>query len=183
MLTPKFLSESAAQLTADNVAGNQSAPSTGMPTDDDRSEATVLFNAIPNVESRCEIASTYIHAIGSSKTGFLVTNIAPTGGSQTVAPNGTRWLVGRNQNCVIVIHHKTVSRHHAEILYQPGRGFSITDLGSNNGTRVNFRNLSPRKSHLLQDGDVIEIGRFQLEFFVTNRDGSSSTLSSEMTRY
>jgi len=60
-----------------------------------------------------------------------------------------------------------VSRNHARI--SPGEGanirrFTITDVGSSNGTFVNGQRLEPHVTYLLRDGDRIRLGRIVLHF-------------------
>src|SRR6478752_4301052 len=43
---------------------------------------------------------------------------------------------GRHPECTVVVNDSNVSRRHAEIR-PTGRGYSLTDLGSTNGTKVN----------------------------------------------
>jgi hypothetical protein len=66
-----------------------------------------------------------------------------------------RILVGRAPGCHFVLTDLTVSRFHAEI-YQDGRGWVISDLGSMNGTRVNgWRLTGPAPVH---PGDQVGFG-------------------------
>jgi len=54
----------------------------------------------------------------------------------------------------------TVSRNHALIVRRQD-GLYIDDLGSLNGTYVNRRRI---ESHLLEDGDEIQIGKYKLSY-------------------
>ncbi len=45
-------------------------------------------------------------------------------------------LVGRNEECDLRLHHKSVSKMHCVIVKTDGLLF-LRDLGSTNGTRVN----------------------------------------------
>src|SRR5512132_4224481 len=57
-----------------------------------------------------------------------------------VGPGGAS--VGRSRECDIVLADTNVSRRHAE-LRPLGDGWTITDLGSTNGVRVNGRDVRP----------------------------------------
>ena len=54
----------------------------------------------------------------------------------------------------------TVSRRHAELL-RDGATFTITDLGSLNGTFVNRKRI---ESAQLEDDDELQIGKYRLTF-------------------
>ncbi|MBR7801151.1 FHA domain-containing protein [Undibacterium fentianense] len=73
-----------------------------------------------------------------------------------------RLNIGRRPGNDLVLDHLAVSGRHAAI-DTTSEGTFILDLGSTNGTSVNGQ---PIKKHLLQDGDVIELGKYQLKFVV-----------------
>jgi hypothetical protein len=84
-------------------------------------------------------------------------------GRGLVVFDGKRFLVGaggatlgRSRDCDVVVDDANVSRRHAEI--RPGpHGWTIADLGSTNGTRVNGRAVSGG-AHPLDPGDRLELG-------------------------
>jgi pSer/pThr/pTyr-binding forkhead associated (FHA) protein len=55
------------------------------------------------------------------------------------------------------------SRHHATI-QRDGDFYTVTDVGSTNGTLVNSIPLTPRTPHRLRQGDQIKIGEVEIEF-------------------
>jgi len=61
----------------------------------------------------------------------------------------------------VSLQDRGISRPHAQIELQ-GEGFTLTDLGSANGTRVNGRDIE--EPTILRDGDVIELGETTLLF-------------------
>jgi hypothetical protein len=70
--------------------------------------------------------------------------------------------IGRSRECDIVIDDANVSRRHAEV--RPGsRGWTIADLGSTNGVRVNGRPVGAEPQPL-DDGDRVELGTAQVTF-------------------
>ncbi len=71
--------------------------------------------------------------------------------------------IGRALDNDIVINDFSVSRHHAEIIFENNQ-FIIQDLKSRNGTRVNQR-LTSRA--ILKDGDEILLGTFKMQFMQT----------------
>jgi pSer/pThr/pTyr-binding forkhead associated (FHA) protein len=83
-------------------------------------------------------------------------------------PGGDRRLlkvdaitVGRDpSNQVVIASDPKVSRSHAEIRQESGQ-WSVYDLGSSNGTRVNGRII---ERHPLRDGDRIQFGKTTVLF-------------------
>jgi pSer/pThr/pTyr-binding forkhead associated (FHA) protein len=71
-----------------------------------------------------------------------------------------RTTVGRRSHNDVVIDNLAVSGEHA-VIFQSGGESYLEDLGSTNGTTVNGQ---PIKKHLLQSGDMIEIGKYRLRF-------------------
>ena len=74
---------------------------------------------------------------------------------------GQRWAldsdvmtIGRAADCEITLAERPVSRYHVRV-YSHGDRFTIEDLGSKNGTRLNGSPLVGTST--LQDGDEIEV--------------------------
>lgn len=70
-------------------------------------------------------------------------------------------IVGRSRDCEIVLQDSGVSRRHAEIR-PDGHGWTITDLGSTNGVRV--QGVHIERSGRLRSGDRIELGSTEIVF-------------------
>ena len=71
-----------------------------------------------------------------------------------------RVSIGRSPDAGVFLDDVTVSRNHA-LLVRRRDGLYIDDLGSLNGTYVNRHRI---ESHLLADGDEIQIGKFKLSY-------------------
>jgi pSer/pThr/pTyr-binding forkhead associated (FHA) protein len=71
-----------------------------------------------------------------------------------------RMSIGRTPDAPIFLDDVTVSRNHA-LLVRRRDGVYIDDLGSLNGSYVNRKRI---ESHLLADGDEIQIGKFKLGY-------------------
>lgn len=71
-----------------------------------------------------------------------------------------RTVIGREQNCDVVILDPSVSRRHAEILHSDS-GWLVRDIGSTNGTKIN--GVATTQSRIYS-GDVLDLGKTRLEF-------------------
>ncbi len=68
--------------------------------------------------------------------------------------------VGRSGECDVALSDPLLSRRHCRVMPVPdGRGWVLADLDSRNGTCFRGRRIS---SHVLRDGDVFQIGRFNV---------------------
>jgi hypothetical protein len=76
-------------------------------------------------------------------------------------PAGESITIGRTPSCDCLISDPTVSRRHAE-LRRDDDGWTLTDLGSTNGTRVNGRLIADGAA--VRPGDLVVFGaaRFRL---------------------
>ena len=71
-------------------------------------------------------------------------------------------LIGRNPTTDITLLDEGISREHALILRDEATcSFSIEDLQSTNGTKVNGERV---RSAVLADGDAIEVGHTRFRF-------------------
>lgn len=80
-------------------------------------------------------------------------------------------LIGRGDDCAIQLFNSLVSRHHARMKCQES-DVTIEDLGSRNGTKVNSKYVEGAR--VLQDGDVIQIGPYDLFFIEAEAPPSAS---------
>jgi phage tail-like protein len=71
--------------------------------------------------------------------------------------------IGREKSREIVLAHPLVSRLHAQLICSE-QECQITDLGSANGTLVGENVLTAQVPYVLQPGDTITIGPFELVF-------------------
>ncbi|HWK26625.1 MAG TPA: DUF3662 and FHA domain-containing protein [Solirubrobacter sp.] len=83
------------------------------------------------------------------------------GRTEVVGSQGA--ILGRSRDADIVLEDPNVSRHHAEIR-PSGASWTVNDLGSTNGVKVNGRRVDGAQS--LKPGDVIELGTSHVTFEV-----------------
>ncbi len=82
---------------------------------------------------------------------------------------GRSVFAGRDLGAEVVIPDGRVSRHHSSLSVEDS-GLWIEDLHSQNGTLVNNEKV---QRALLQDGDAISLGGYQLRISVTGMENSS----------
>ncbi|MEQ8783546.1 MAG: FHA domain-containing protein [Roseibium album] len=90
---------------------------------------------------------------------FLLGASDPIAGMTFRTPMG-RTLIGRQDDCDLVIRDRTVSARHAELMVR-AEGVTITNLMATNGTRINGEEIQTGRLH---DGDVVRFGRVSLVF-------------------
>lgn len=71
-----------------------------------------------------------------------------------------RFVIGRRPTCDVQINDQGISKEHLAIV-SVGNDQIVEDLGSTNGTVVNGQQV---KRHILQNGDVIEVGRYCIKY-------------------
>ncbi len=76
-----------------------------------------------------------------------------------VAPAGA--VIGRGRDCDIVLEDAGISRRHAHLSPTPN-GWTIEDLGSTNGVRINGESI--HGPHPVRLGDRIELGSTEIAF-------------------
>ena len=73
--------------------------------------------------------------------------------------------IGKAADNDFVADHAEVSRHHACLVREDDGGYTLEDLGSTNGTKLQNTDLIPNSNYLLKKGQIIEIGfvKFRVE--------------------
>ncbi|HEY5925176.1 MAG TPA: FHA domain-containing protein, partial [Kofleriaceae bacterium] len=83
-------------------------------------------------------------------------------------------IIGRTDENDLVVNHRSISRNHAKVTRDPETGrYTISDLQSSNGVRVNGQDYGKVE---LRRGDTVDLGHVRLRFvepgedFVFSRD-------------
>jgi hypothetical protein len=132
-------------------SGDHSEEQIEHPPEDEEHGKTMIYSTSARVRGAVEEAQARpraqraLLAVGSRR--LLV---PPSGG-----------VVGRSRDCDIVLEDAGVSRRHAELRPQGG-GWTIADLGSTNGVRVNGSPIGA--AHPLLAGDRVELGSTEILF-------------------
>jgi predicted component of type VI protein secretion system len=101
-----------------------------------------------------------LHEARSARAGRAM--VVAEGKRMPVGPGGA--VIGRSRECDIVLQDSNVSRRHAEIRPSGGDGWTIADLGSTNGVKVNGRQIASATP--LKPGDDIAVGTVDVKFEV-----------------
>lgn len=125
--------------------------------------ATITFGAPDQRESSDrQLSPVDAAAVDALPEGhaLLVVQRGPSAGSRFLLDIDVVGA-GRHPESGIFLDDVTVSRRHAEFR-RSGNGYSVSDVGSLNGTYVNRDRID---SVELNDGDEVQIGKYRLVFF------------------
>jgi len=100
--------------------------------------------------------------IGSA---LLVVRRGPNSGSRFLL-DGELTTAGRHPQSDIFLDDVTVSRRHVDFRRGNDGGFTVSDVGSLNGTYVNRERID---SVPLSNGDEVQIGKYRLVFYASQR--------------
>jgi hypothetical protein len=98
------------------------------------------------------------------------------GAGETVQLAGEQAVVGREEDCDLVIEGEKVSRRHAAFERLPDGRWQVTDLGSTNGTFVNGERLAANAPRALSGGERIRIGDAELVVSATEPGNAPPTV-------
>lgn len=98
--------------------------------------------------------------VGEAKADTPVLTLTGPEGTHRFALVGEEIVLGRADTCDIAIGHKSISRRHLKIVVKDG-GFTIEDLGSQNGTKLNGKRIAGQVH--VTAGDKIGMGGFTVE--------------------
>jgi pSer/pThr/pTyr-binding forkhead associated (FHA) protein len=104
-------------------------------------------------------------AVDALPTGsaLLVVRRGPNSGSRFLL-DGELTTAGRHPQSDIFLDDVTVSRRHVEFRRSLDGGFTVSDVGSLNGTYVNRERID---SVPLANGDEVQIGKYRLVFYAS----------------
>jgi two-component system response regulator AtoC len=99
--------------------------------------------------------------------------LASADGQLTVIelPSSGKLIIGRGDDCDVVLDHPSISRKHASV--EIGEQLRIEDLGSANGTFVGGVRLAPSKPAPFGPGVLVELG----SILITQRGGEEAVVA------
>ncbi|MEV6651809.1 FHA domain-containing protein [Streptomyces sp. NPDC051219] len=98
-------------------------------------------------------------------SALLVVRRGPNSGSRFLLDSDLT-TAGRHPQSDIFLDDVTVSRRHVEFRRGQDGGFTVADVGSLNGTYVNRERID---SVALANGDEVQIGKYRLVFYASQR--------------
>ena len=140
------------------IFGDESVPRRAIQVDSSISELPNFNRAAQDEVQRTEVYRVVKHT--GDVTPKLLRFMGGESAGETIILRRPTVTVGRALDNDVIIDSAEVSRHHARIEAREGV-FTITDLGSTNGTSINGR---PVTSGKISDGDVISFGTIAVEF-------------------
>ena len=140
-----------------------------------RGSITVLPSLVsakqPIVPAQPSKADTNEAVVVQPIAASMSTPVAGAITSAIVLEDGTRHVletervtIGRQSGCTITIRDTNVSREHAQLRRRPN-GWTIRDLGSTNGTKLN--GVRVEGEQMLANGDVIMLGAIKVTFEIS----------------
>ena len=102
-------------------------------------------------------------SMATSVAGAITSAIVLEDGSRHVLDT-ERVTIGRQSGCTIVIRDTNVSREHVALRRLP-TGWTLRDIGSTNGTKLNCVRVEGEQ--LLANGDVIMLGAIKVIFEIS----------------
>src|SRR3954465_6222478 len=81
--------------------------------------------------------------------------------------------LGRVPDNMIQIEDASVSSHHAELTLRDEH-YTLKDLGSTNGTRINGKTAEPEQELSLSPGDSVTFGSIAVRYVTENMTGAEA---------
>ena len=147
-----------------NPAGSNFCSSCGSALELGGEDHTITFQAVESPgEAAAEDALTVSIGDLPEGLGLLVVKRGPNAGSKFVLEKDVT-TAGRHPDSDIFLDDITVSRRHVEFRrdVHGGRGYSVHDVGSLNGTYLNRDRIDDAE---MVPGDEVRIGKFRLTYY------------------
>lgn len=124
-------------------------------------EGKKLSTATPSAEA--VVVQPVAASMSSPVAGAITSAVVLEDGTRQVLDT-ERVTIGRQSGCTVVIRDSNVSREHAQLRRRPN-GWTLRDLGSTNGTKLN--GVRVEGEQMLANGDVIMLGSIKVTFEIS----------------
>ena len=135
-----------------NAASEASASSVGIPT-----------TPAPKESDEAVVVQPIAASMSNPVAGAITSAIVLEDGTRHVLDT-ERVTIGRQSGCTITIRDTNVSREHVQLRRRPN-GWTVRDLGSTNGTKLNGVRVDGEQ--ILANGDVIMLGAIKVTFEIS----------------
>lgn len=126
-------------------------------------EAVVAPRATTLEPDEAVVVQPLAASMSTPVAGAITSAIVTEDGARHVLET-ERVTIGRQSGCTIVIRDTNVSREHAQLRRRPN-GWTLRDLGSTNGTKLN--GVRVEGEQMLANGDVIMLGAIKVTFEIS----------------
>lgn len=131
----------------------------------DTSRETV-YNPVPPRVPEPEKRPQKKQGLFSRQRAKLVAMNAPTPEELNIAKSP--FVIGRKPGVDgLITFNGAIGRTHCEVSKLANGAFTVTDLGSTNGTYVNREKLQPHQPHSLNHGDILRLANSDFRFIVS----------------
>ena len=114
-------------------------------------------------EDEAVVVTPLMGSMSSAVAGAITTAIVLQDGTRHILDT-ERVTIGRQSSCSIVIRDTNVSREHVQLRRRPS-GWTVRDIGSTNGTKLN--GVRVEGEQMLANGDVIMLGAIKVTFEIS----------------
>lgn len=136
-------------------AGLKAPP--GAARSDGFSDEVTKITSINETASDAAREHTQIMTAMPAKLVVISSNFA----GQEFPLNRDEVVIGRGDDCHVIIDHRSISTKHAKIVRESNTVYKIVDLNSKNGVKVSGEDY--RATHLKR-GDIVELGHVKFRF-------------------
>ncbi len=105
----------------------------------------------------------------------LLGTLMPIGGGDPIPLSKKEVVIGRRPSCDIRLEFENISGRHCMLSFQNGT-WSVRDLGSSNGTKVNGQRLQRQQGVMPDDEIAIATHLFRLDYVPSNQFVDAQTL-------
>lgn len=116
-----------------------------------------------NAEDEAVVVTPLVGSMSSTVAGAITSAVVLEDGTRYVLDT-ERVTIGRQSSCSIVIRDTNVSREHVQLRRRPS-GWTLRDIGSTNGTKLN--GVRVEGEQMLANGDVIMLGAIKVTFEIS----------------
>jgi hypothetical protein len=114
-------------------------------------------------EGEAVVVTPLVGSMSSPVAGAITSAVVLEDGTRHVLDT-ERVTIGRQSSCSIVIRDTNVSREHVQLRRRPN-GWTLRDIGSTNGTKLN--GVRVEGEQMLANGDVIMLGAIKVTFEIS----------------